>query len=63
VIRTLLITGSIGMVVGFASTFLTLFGGGILASEYLEFAVLLILFVVILFGSYWFVMIKPPDDG
>ena len=30
--------------------------------EYLEFVVLLVLFVVILIGSYWFVMIKPPEN-
>jgi hypothetical protein len=50
------------MVVGFAGTLLNLFGGGTMAMEYLEFAVLLVLFVVILFGSYWFVMIKPPEN-
>jgi len=61
-IKTLLITGSIAMVVGFAGTLLNLFGGGTLAMEYLEFAVLLVLFVVILIGSYWFVMIKPPGN-
>ena len=48
------------MAVGFAGSLLTLFGGGTLSSEYVEFAVALILFVVILIGSYWFVM-WPPD--
>jgi len=62
VLKTVLITGSIGMVVGFAGTLLTLFGGSTLASEYIEFAVLLVLFVAILIGSYWFVMIKPPRN-
>ena len=61
-IKTVLITGSIGMVVGFAGTLLNLFGGGTLAMEYLEFAVMVVLFVVILIGSYWFVMIKPPGN-
>ena len=39
VLKTILITGSIGMVVGFAGTLLTLFGGGSIRVEYLEFAV------------------------
>ena len=59
-LKTVLVTGSIGMAVGFAGSLLTLFGGGTLTSEYVEFAVALILFVVILIGSYWFVM-WPPD--
>jgi hypothetical protein len=49
-LKTVLVTGSIGMVVGFAGSLLTLFGGGTLSSEYVEFAVALILFVVILIG-------------
>jgi hypothetical protein len=62
VIKTLLITGSIAMVVGLSGTLLDLFGGGTLAMEYLGFAVLVVLFVAILIGSYWFVMIKPPEN-
>jgi hypothetical protein len=56
VLKTILITGSIGMVVGFAGTLLTLFGGGTIRVEYLEFAVALLLFLVILIGAYWFVI-------
>ena len=59
-LKAVLVTGSIVMVVGFAGSLLALFGGGVLSSEYVEFAVALILFVVILIGSYWFVM-WPPD--
>jgi hypothetical protein len=59
VLRTILITGSIGMVVGFAGTLLTLFGGGSIRVEYLEFAVALFLFLVMLIGSYWFVICEP----
>jgi hypothetical protein len=58
-LRTILITGSIGMVVGFAGTLLTLFGGGTIRGEYLEFAVALLLFLVMLIGAYWFVIGEP----
>jgi hypothetical protein len=59
VLRTILITGSIGMVVGFTGTLLTLFGGGSIRVEYLEFAVALLLFLVMLIGAYWFVISEP----
>jgi heme/copper-type cytochrome/quinol oxidase subunit 4 len=52
-LKTILITGSIGMVVGFAGTLLTLFGDGSIRVEILEFAVALLLFLVMLVGSYW----------
>jgi hypothetical protein len=55
-LRTILVTGSIGMVVGFAGTLLTLFGGGSIRVEYLEFALALLLFLVMLIGAYWFVV-------
>jgi hypothetical protein len=58
-LRTILITGSIGMVVGFTGTLLTLFGGGSIRVEYLEFAVALLLFLIMLIGSYWFVVSEP----
>jgi hypothetical protein len=58
-LRTILITGSIGMVVGFTGTLLTLFGGGSIRVEYLEFAVALLLFLVMLIGAYWFVVGEP----
>jgi hypothetical protein len=59
VLKTILITGSIGMAVGFAGTLLTLFGGGSIRVEYLEFAVALLLFLVMLIGAYWFVIGEP----
>jgi hypothetical protein len=59
VLKTILITGSIGMVVGFAGTLLTLFGGGSIRVEYLEFTVALLLFLVMLIGAYWFVIGEP----
>jgi hypothetical protein len=58
-LKTILITGSIGMVVGFAGTLLTLFGGGSVRVEYLEFVVALLLFLVMLIGAYWFVVGEP----
>jgi hypothetical protein len=58
-LRTILITGSIGMVIGFAGTLLTLFGGGSIRVEYVEFAVALLLFLVMLIGAYWFVIGEP----
>jgi len=54
-----LVTGSTGMIIGFAGTLLTLFGGGSVRMEYVEFAVALLLFLVMLIGSYWFVMVEP----
>ena len=58
-LRTILITGSMGMVIGFTGTLLTLFGGGSVRVEYLEFAVALLLFLVMLIGAYWFVVGEP----
>jgi hypothetical protein len=58
-LKTILITGSIGMVVGFSGTLLTLFGGGSVRVEYLEFAVALLLFLVMLIGAYWCVISEP----
>jgi hypothetical protein len=58
-LKTILITCSIGKVVGFAGTLLTLFGGGTVRVEYLEFAVPLLLFLVMLVGAYWFVIGEP----
>ena len=58
-LKTILITGSIGMVVGFTGTLLTLFGGGSVRVEYVEFAVALLLFLVMLIGASWFVVGEP----
>jgi hypothetical protein len=58
-LKTILITGSIGMVVGFAGTLLTLFGNGSIRVEVLEFAVALLLFLVMLIGAYW-ILVGPP---
>jgi hypothetical protein len=61
-LKSVLVTSSIAIIVGFAGSLLTLFGGGSLSTEYMKFAVALILFVVILIGSYWFVM-WPPNKN
>jgi hypothetical protein len=61
--KTVLIAGSIALVVGFSGTLLTLFGPATQAAEYLKFAVMLLLFVVILIGSYWFVMVPSGRNG
>jgi hypothetical protein len=44
------------MVVGFSGTLLTLFGQNTLEAQYIKIAIML---VVILVGSYWFVMVPP----
>jgi nitrogen fixation/metabolism regulation signal transduction histidine kinase len=63
--KTVLIAGSIALVVGLCGTLLTLFGPKTPAAEYeyLKFAVMLILFLVILIGSYWFVMVPSGRNA
>ena len=51
------------MVVGFAGTLLTLFGDGSIRVEILEFAVALLLFLVMLVGAYWILVSKPNTSG
>jgi hypothetical protein len=62
-LKTILITWTIGMTVGFVGTLMALFGGGALLVEYLEFIVMLILFSVMLIGAYWFVMIPSREQA
>jgi len=61
-LKTILITGAIGMVVGFGGTLMSLFGGGTLLMEYLEFVVMLVLFLVMLIGAYWFVAVGSGKE-
>jgi len=61
-IKTLLITVPIAMVVGLSGTVLTLFGPNTLNAQYLKFAIMLLLFLVMLVGSYWFVMVPPGRE-
>jgi 4-amino-4-deoxy-L-arabinose transferase-like glycosyltransferase len=61
-LKTVLITGFVGMIIGFGGLLLTPFGDGSVRMEYLEFAVALLLFLVMLIGSSWFVMVEPGKD-
>ena len=47
VVKAIPITWTIGMIVGF---------GG---AQYPEFVVMLVLFLVVMIGAYWFVGVKP----
>ena len=64
-IKTVLITGSIAVVLALCGILLTLFGPETPAAEYeyLKFALMLIMFLVILIGSYWFVMVPSGSNG
>jgi hypothetical protein len=63
IMKTVLITGSIALVVVLCVTLLTLFGPNTVASQYVKFAIMLVLFLVILIGSYWFVMVPSGRNG
>jgi hypothetical protein len=63
IMKTVLITGSIAVVVVLCVTLLTLFGPNTVASQYVKFAIMLLLFLVILVGSYWFVMVPSGRNG
>jgi predicted membrane protein len=63
IMKTLLITGAIAMVVGFSGTLLTLFGPNTFEAQLVKFAIMLVLFLVILIGSYWFVMVPSGSAG
>ncbi len=63
IVKTLLITGSIAMVVGFSGTLLTLFGPNTVEAQYVKFAVMVLLFLVMVVGSYWFVMVPSERTG
>jgi hypothetical protein len=63
IMKTVLVTGSIAFVVVLCVTLLTLFGPTTVASQYVKFAIMLLMFVVILVGSYWFVMVPSGTNG
>jgi hypothetical protein len=63
IIKTVLITGSTALVVVLCVVLLTLFGPTTVASQYVKFAIMLLLFLVILVGSYWFVMVPSARNG
>jgi hypothetical protein len=59
IMKTVLVTGSIAFVGVLCVVLLTLFGPSTVASQYVKFAIMLLMFLVILVGSYWFVMVSP----
>ena len=63
IMKTVLITGSIAFVGVLCVVLLTLFGPTTVASQYVKFAIMVVLLVVILVGSYWFVMVPPGRGG
>jgi hypothetical protein len=63
IMKTVLIVGSMTLVVGFCVTLLTLLGPATQTVEYLKFAMMLLLLLVILIGSYWFVMVPTGRNG
>jgi hypothetical protein len=58
-LRTVVITGAISFAILAVILVLTVVQGATLDTEYLEFALALIMFLVILAGSYWFVVRGP----
>jgi heme/copper-type cytochrome/quinol oxidase subunit 4 len=58
-LRTVVITGAISFAILTVILFLTLTVGATLETEYLEFALALAMFLVILVGSYWFIVRGP----
>ena len=60
-IKTVLITSSTGMIIGFIGSLMSMFGNSSFSWELMEFAVMVLLFLVILIGSYWFVMVEPGE--
>ena len=63
IMKTVLITGSIAFVGVLCVILLTLFGPTTVASEYVKFAIMIVLFLAILIGSYWFVMVPSGRNG
>jgi hypothetical protein len=58
-LRTVVITGAISFAILTAILLLTVVVGATLDTEYLEFALALVMFLVILVGSYWFIVRGP----
>jgi hypothetical protein len=63
IMKTVLITGSIAFVGVLCVILLTLFGPTTVASQYVKFAIMVVLFLAILVGSYWFVMVPSGRNG
>jgi hypothetical protein len=58
-LRTVVITGAISFAILAVILVLTMVVGAALDTEYLEFALAIAMFLVILVGSYWFVVRGP----
>ncbi len=58
-LRTVVITGALSFAILTVILVLTVLIGAALDTEYLEFALALLMFLVILVGSYWFVVRGP----
>ena len=61
--KTLSITVPIAMLVGFTGTLLTLFGPNTLQAQYLKFAIMVALFLVIMVGCYWIVVAPGASNA
>jgi hypothetical protein len=59
VLRTVVITGTISFAILAVILLLTVVAGAAIDTEYLEFALAIAMFLVILIGSYWFVVRGP----
>ena len=58
-LRTVIITGTIAFAILAVILLLTVLAGASQNTEYLKFGLTLLLFLVILVGSYWFVVRGP----
>ena len=58
-LRTVVITGAISFAILAVILFLTVSVGATIGAEYLEFALAMAMFLVILGGSYWFIVRGP----
>lgn len=61
-IKTVTTTAVIAGILVAANLLLTLFGGVSHQVQYLKFALMLVTFLIILIGSYWFVARGPGRD-
>jgi hypothetical protein len=59
VLRTVVITGTISFAILAVILILTVVVGAAIDTEYLEFVLAMAMFLVILIGSYWFVVRGP----
>jgi heme/copper-type cytochrome/quinol oxidase subunit 4 len=58
-LRTVVITGAISFAILAVIQFLTISAGAAIDTEYLEFGLTILMFLVILVGSYWFIVRGP----